>query len=315
MQKLAFLDSMTVGDIDLMPLEQFGPFKAYATTSREQTVEHLSEITIAITNKVVIDEDIIAKAPALQLICVAATGTNCVDLVAAAKAGIVVCNVAGYSTASVTQHTIGLLINLATGMHLYSGEQEVWSKSPIFTRLDYPVIDLAGKTLGIIGLGTIGLSVARAAQGLGMKVIALARDGARQEEGIARVAAPAFFEQCDALTLHCPLTAQTENIINQKTLSMMKPSAFLINTGRGQLIDEQDLAAALSNGVIAGAGLDVLTEEPPSSGHCLMTGDIPHLLITPHTAWASRESRQRLMDEVAENISAYLAGDPRNRVN
>lgn len=315
MQKLVFLDAMTVGDIDLKPFDRFGPFTAFETTAREQTVEHLSGMTVAITNKVVIDEEIIAKAPALKLICVAATGTNCVDLDAAAKAGITVCNVAGYSTASVTQHTMGLLINLATGMHLYAGELGAWSKSPIFTRLDHPMIDLAGKTLGIIGLGTIGRSVARAAQGLGMEVIALARDGAQQEGGIARVAAPAFYEQSDAVTLHCPLTAQTENIINMRTLSMMKPSAFLINTGRGQLVDEQDLAEALKHGVIAGAGLDVLSEEPPAPDHCLLAADIPHLLITPHTAWASRESRQRLMDEVVENISAYLAGNPRNRVN
>lgn len=315
MQKLAFLDSMTLGDIDLKPLEDFGPLKAYDTTSREQTVEHLAEATIAITNKVVIDQEVIARAPGLKLICVAATGTNCVDLEAAARAGIVVCNVAGYSTASVTQHTMGLLINLATGMHLYAGELDAWSKSPVFTRLDHPMVDLAGKTLGIIGLGTIGRSVARAAQGLGMEVIALARDGASQQQGIARVPAQEFYAQSDAVTLHCPLTPDTENVINQKTLSMMKPSAFLINTGRGQLVDEGALAEALKSGAIAGAGLDVLTEEPPPASHCLLAGDIPHLLITPHTAWASRESRQKLMDEVGENISAYLAGASRNRVN
>ncbi len=315
MHKLAFLDAMTVGDIDLKPLEGFGPFKAYDTTSREQTLEHLSEVTIAITNKVVIDAEIIAKTPALKLICVAATGTNCVDLDAAARAGIVVCNVAGYSTASVTQHTMGLLINLATGMHRYASELDAWSRSPVFTRLDHPMVDLAGRTLGIIGLGTIGRSVARAARGLGMEVIAIARDGASQQQGTARVPAQEFYAQSDVVTLHCPLTAETEKIINQKTLSMMKPSAFLINTGRGQLVDEEALAEALKSGVIAGAGLDVLSEEPPAPSHCLLASDIPHLLITPHTAWASRESRQKLMDEVVENISAYLAGTPRNRVS
>lgn len=314
MQKLTFLDVMTMGQVDLSSLAGFGELKTYDTTSKDETVAHLEDTSIAITNKAVIDAEVISKVPTLKLICVAATGTNCVDLQAASHAGITVCNVAGYSTASVTQHTLGLLINLATGMHRYTSEAGEWSHSPIFTRLDYPIIDLAGKTLGVVGLGTIGKSVASAAMSLGMDVIALARDGA-SEGNIKRVPSPAFYAEADAVSLHCPLTPATENIINSETLALMKPSAFLINTGRGQLINECDLAEALKKGVIAGAGLDVLTEEPPLPTHTLLDPDVPNLIITPHTAWASEESRQRLVQGIASNISAYLAGQPENKVN
>ena len=314
MQKVTFLDAMTMGKVDLSLLAGFGEFEPYDTTSPEETVTHLQDTTIAITNKVVIDAEVIRRIPSLKLICVAATGTNCVDLEAASQAGIPVCNVAGYSTASVTQHTLGLLINLVTGMHRYASEAEDWSHSPIFTRLDYPIIDLAGKTLGVVGLGTIGKSVASAATGLGMEVIALARDGA-SEGNIKRVPSPAFYAQADVVSLHCPLTPATENIINSETLALMKPSAFLINTGRGQLVNECDLAEALKTGVIAGAGLDVLTEEPPSPTHILLDPDVPNLIITPHTAWASEESRKKLVEGIVRNISAYLAGKPENQVN
>ena len=314
MQKVTFLDAMTMGKVDLSLLAGFGEFEPYDTTSSEETVTHLQDTTIAITNKVVIDAEVIRKIPSLKLICVAATGTNCVDLEAASQAGIPVCNVAGYSTASVTQHTLGLLINLVTGMHRYASEAEDWSHSPIFTRLDYPIIDLAGKTLGVVGLGTIGKSVASAATGLGMEVIALARDGA-SEGNIKRVPSPAFYAQADVVSLHCPLTPATENIINSETLALMKPSAFLINTGRGQLVNECDLAEALKTGVIAGAGLDVLTEEPPAPTHILLDPDVPNLIITPHTAWASEGSRKKLVEGIVRNISAYLAGKPENQVN
>lgn len=314
MHHISFLDASTVGDVDLSSLGLHGELKVYPTTSPDQVVERLQQATIVITNKVVIDAAILQQAPGLKLICVAATGTNCVDLAAAEAAGVVVCNVAGYSTASVTQHTFGLLINLATGMNRYAGESSQWAQSPIFTRLDYPMIDLAGKTLGIIGLGTIGRSVARAAQGFGMEVIALARDGAHQGE-IERLPRDVFFAQADAITLHCPLTPDTENIINAETLKMMKACAFLINTGRGQLVDEGDLAVALKNGTIAGAGLDVLTAEPPHADHVLLDPALPNLVITPHTAWASLESRRKLLKGVEGNITAFLAGEPENVVS
>ena len=314
MHRISFLDASTVGDIDLGHLAALGKLEAYPVTAPDELIERLQHASIAITNKVVIDEAALQQAPQLKLICIAATGTNCVDLGAAKAAGITVCNVAGYSTASVTQHTLGLLINLATGMNRYAGESSQWAQSPIFTRLDYPMIDLAGKTLGIVGLGTIGKSVARAAQGFGMNVVALSRDGAQQGE-IERLERDAFFAKSDAITLHCPLTPGTEKMMNRETLGLMKPSAFLINTGRGQLIDEDDLAVALKTGAIAGAGLDVLTAEPPPVDHVLLDPSLPNLIITPHTAWASLEARKRLLEGVAGNISAFLAGVPENVVN
>ena len=314
MHHISFLDASTVGDIDLSELAAFGQLETYPVTTPEETIARLQDADIAITNKVLLDAEVLKNVPKLKLICIAATGTNCVDLEVAKKAGITVCNVAGYSTASVTQHTLGLLINLATGMNRYAGEADKWAQSPIFTRLDYPMIDLEGKTLGIIGLGTIGKSVARAAQGLGMNIIALARDGAQAGE-IARLERESFFATADAITLHCPLTPGTEKIINRETLAMMKSSAFLLNTGRGQLVDEEDLAEALKTGVIAGAGLDVLTQEPPSADHVLLNAEIPNLVITPHTAWASIESRRKLLDGVVGNITRYLAGDAKNVVN
>ena len=314
MHRISFLDASTVGDIDLGHLAALGKLEAYPVTAPDELIERLQHASIAITNKVVIDEAALQQAPQLKLICIAATGTNCVDLDAAKAAGITVCNVAGYSTASVTQHTLGLLINLATGMNRYAGELSQWAQSPIFTRLDYPMIDLAGKTLGIVGLGTIGKSVARAAQGFGMNVVALSRDGAQQGE-IERLERDAFFAKSDAITLHCPLTPGTEKMMNRETLGLMKPSAFLINTGRGQLIDEDDLAVALKTGAIAGAGLDVLTAEPPPVDHVLLEPSLPNLIITPHTAWASLEARKRLLEGVAGNISVFLAGVPENVVN
>ncbi len=307
MQHITFLDASTLGGIDLNPLAEFGELDIHAVTSPGETAARLQDATIAITNKVVIDAAVIAAAKHLQLICIAATGTNCVDLEAAKIAGIPVCNVAGYSTAGVTQHTLGLLINLATGIHRYAAEVSEWPRSPIFTRLDHPIIDLAGKTLGIIGLGTIGRSVATAASGLGMHVIARAREGAAAS-AIPRVANDDFFARADAVTLHCPLTPETTNLIDRHTLGLMKPGAFLINTGRGDLINEQDLAQALKNQTIAGAALDVLTQEPPRADHVLLADDIPNLIITPHTAWASIESRQRLLDGIVANIRGFLQG-------
>jgi len=314
MHHISFLDASTVGDVDLGHLAALGKLEAYPVTTPDELIERLQHANIAITNKVVIDEAALQQSPHLKLICIAATGTNCVDLDAAKAAGVTVCNVAGYSTASVTQHALGLLINLATGMNRYAGELSQWAQSPIFTRLDYPMIDLAGKTLGIVGLGTIGKSVAKAAQGFGMNVVALSRDGAQQGE-IERLEHDAFFAKSDAITLHCPLTPGTEKMMNRETLGLMKPSAFLINTGRGQLIDEDDLAIALKTGAIAGAGLDVLTAEPPPVDHVLLDPAVPNLIITPHTAWASLEARKRLLEGVGSNISAFLAGMPENVVN
>ena len=310
MKKIVFLDALTLGGVSLAPIEELGELKTYEMTDEAQVVERLQGADVVITNKVKITSEVIEKCVGLKLICVAATGTNCVDLAAAENVGVPVKNVAGYSTASVCQHTIGMLINLANNMHRFAGEPEKWAESPMFTRLDFPMLDLAGKTLGIAGLGEIGRAVAVAASALGMDVIALAREISQAGEvvlldndvKVKRVSEREFYSTSDAITLHCPLTPETEGMIHAGTLAEMKPSAFLINTGRGDLIVEQDLADALRNRAIAGAGLDVLTAEPPAKDHVLLDKTVPNLMITPHTAWASIESREKLVLGVAKNI-------------
>jgi len=308
MQHIVFLDTATTDreDLDLSALESLGKLTYHALTSPEQTAERLAEATIAITNKVVIDESVLNQCPDLKLICVAATGVNCIDLDAAERKGVPVLNVSGYSTDSVAQHVFAMMLSLTISLHRYAPEAQKWAESPMFTRLDYPISDLAGKTLGIVGLGNIGQKVATIAQALGMNVIAYARENAESREGIKRLPKAEFFAQSDVITLHCPLTAETENFINKETLNLCKPGAVLINTGRGPLIDEHAVAEALRTGQLGGAGLDVLSSEPPPADHPLLATDIPNLLITPHTAWASKESRQRLIEGVTENIRGFL---------
>ncbi|BDS05138.1 glycerate dehydrogenase [Oceaniferula spumae] len=307
MQQIVFLDTATTDrdDLDLSSLESLGQLTYHPLTSPQQTAERLEKATIAITNKVVIGGDVLEKCPNLKLICVAATGVNCIDLDAAERHGVPVLNVSGYSTDSVAQHVFAMMLSLATSLHRYAPESEKWAESPMFTRLDYPIFALAGKTLGIVGLGNIGQKVAEIAQAIGMKVVAYARENAESSGGIERLEKEQFFAQSDVITLHCPLTPETENIINKETLQLCKPGAILINTGRGPLIDEHSVAEALRTGQLGGAGLDVLTAEPPSKDHPLLAKDIPNLLITPHTAWASKESRQRLIEGVAENIRNF----------
>ncbi|MEM7146074.1 MAG: D-2-hydroxyacid dehydrogenase [Verrucomicrobiota bacterium] len=317
--KIVFLDASTVGsgDVDLSRFEDFGTFDAYPTTSPEEKIEHLHDATIAITNKVVLDQSTLEHCPQLRLICVSATGVNNIDLDAARSMNIPVCNVAGYSTNSVAQHTISLLLNLATNHHRLAQEHHKWPHSPIFTRLDHPVTEIAGKTLGIAGAGAIGSAVGRAAEALGMNIQTLARPGSGNPTNTApwpRVAKDNFFQTSDAISLHCPLNDETRHLINLDTLALMNNEAFLINTGRGELIDEPALADALRSGHLGGAALDVLSIEPPPHDHPLLAPDIPNLILTPHTAWISREARERLISEVAANIRAFLDGTPRNLV-
>jgi len=318
---IVFLDSSTVdaGDISFDHLASLGGLILHRTTRPDEIAARLAEAEIVITNKVVLDRATLAAAPSLRLILVAATGYNNVDLAAASARGIPVCNVAGYSCATVAQHTIALLLNLATNVHRFAAEPVAWSRSPIFTRLDYPVAELAGKVLGIAGLGDIGSRVGTIAAALGMTLRVLARKAsanARHPEW-ERVDREAFFAGSDAITLHCPLTPETERMVNAESLALMKPTAFLVNTGRGPLVDEPALLDALRSGRLAGAGLDVLGTEPPAPDHPLLLAApaLPNLLITPHTAWASREARTRLLDGVAANIQAFLSGAPANVVN
>jgi glycerate dehydrogenase len=317
---LVFLDTSTLApaDLDLGELRHLGALTEYDATAPADTISRCRHADVAITNKVVLDEAVFSACPDLKLVLVAATGVNCIDLEAARRHGVTVCNVAGYSTNSVVQHTFALLLNLATNVHRYTAEAAQWPDSPIFTRLDHPAFELAGKTLGIAGLGTIGQAVARTAQSLGMSVQALARSEDHASiDGIPRVSRALFFATSDVVSLHCPLTPESEHMISSETLNLMKPGSLLINTGRGPLVDEAALATALRQGAIAGAGLDVLAQEPPAADNPLLADDLlasGRLLITPHTAWIAREARQRLVDGLVANLRAFDAGSPTNRV-
>ncbi len=313
-----FLDVATVdrGDLDLAALEGVLPqWRAYAATAPAATAERIGAAAVVISNKVVLDAPALHAAPDLRLVCVAATGTNNVDLDAARARGIAVCNVRAYATSAVVQHVFALILALATRLPQYQQAIRAgrWAHSEHFCLFDFPIREIAGKTLGIVGYGELGRAVARVAEAFGMHVLIAQRPGdARPVAG--RLPLTELLPQVDVLSLHCPLTAHTRGLIGEKELAAMKPDAVLINTARGGIVDETALAAALRAGRLGGAGIDVLSEEPPRRGNPLLAPDIPNLIVTSHIAWASREARQRLVDEIVENIRAFLAGSPRNRV-
>ncbi len=313
---IVFLDASTLdrGDIDFAVLESEGPLTLHPTSTPEEAADRCTGARIVITNKVPVGTDLLRAAPDLKLVVSAATGVNQIDLDACREAGVAVANVAGYSTASVAQHVFALILELASRVGTINHTVRTdWPASPIFTRLDHPLFELAGRTLGIVGLGSIGRAVARIGDALGMKVVALAREGASDSD-IPRLGAGDFFSCSDVVSLHCPLTPGTERLIDSSTLAAMKPGALLINTGRGPLIDEAALAEALRSGRLGGAGLDVLSVEPPPADHPLLAADIPNLVITPHTAWSTREARVRLLDGIVEDIRAFKAGRELNRI-
>jgi len=309
-----FLDSasLDLGDIDFSDLNSsLAEIRHYSTTTSEQIVERIADAELVISNKVVLNAAALAAAPRLRLVCVAATGTNNVDLKTATGLGITVCNCQGYSTPSVVQHTFALM--LALTLRLCDYHQAVaenrWQTAKQFCLLDFPIRELAGKTLGIVGYGELGRSVARIAEAFGMRVLIAQRpDTLEPEEG--RIPLPALLPQVDILTLHCPLTPETRGLIGAWELALMRRDAVLINTARGGIVDEIALAEALRHNALGGAGVDVLTEEPPVHGNPLLAGDVPNLIVTPHCAWGSRESRQRLVGQLVENIRGFLAGRP-----
>ncbi|UTA48689.1 2-hydroxyacid dehydrogenase [Simiduia sp. 21SJ11W-1] len=309
-------DSLGPEDLNLAPLLATLPhWQCHGASAPHQVHERLLNAEIVITNKVELNAELLARLPKLQLVCVAATGTNNIDLDAAKRQGITVCNVVNYGPRSVAQHALMLMLTLATKMPAYSqaAVNGQWSRSPFFCLLDYPIMELAGKTLGIVGYGVLGQQLAQLGRALGMEVIISARPGSKEvPEG--RVAFHTLLASADVISLHCPLTEATAKLINAATLAQMKPGALLINCARGGLVDEPALAAALRAGTLGGAGLDVLSQEPPPADHPLLAGDIPNLIITPHTAWASREARQNLVDILTNNIQCYLSGAPVNRV-
>ena len=316
--KITFLDSSTMdpGDLDLSPLNEFGDCSFHQITNEEETLANMRDAEIVITNKVNITSSIIDQSTSLKLIVVCATGVNNIDLHAAKNAGIIVSNVANYSTPIVAQHTLALLLNLCANTHKYLGEKELWPESPIFTRLDHPVTELNGKIMGIAGAGNIGSLVGEISQQMGMEIHVLSRGQSNVQihPEWPRTNKEDFFSKSDVISLHCPLTKENEHMINSDTLELMKPTSLFINTSRGGLVNENDLANALRSGKIAGAALDVLSSEPPEIDHPLMSGTIPNLLITPHIAWISLEARMRLLEGVISNIKSFISGNPSNRV-
>ncbi len=316
--KIAILDAKTLGDdIDLSVFEQFGDVFIYPTTKPEETIDRVKDVDIVITNKVIIDRNVIDSAKKLRLICVAATGTNNVDIQYAREKGIAVTNVAGYSTESVVQTTFGMLFYLLQHLRYYDDyvKSSNYSKSDIFTHLGRPFWEIHGKRWGIIGLGTIGRRVGEVAESFGCEVVYTSTSGVKRKEKFKEVSLEELLKTSDIVSIHAPLNEKTKNLITIDRLKLMKPSAILLNLGRGGIVNEKDLAVALDSGIIAGAGLDVLEREPIEPENPLLKiKNKEKLFITPHIAWTSIEARKRLIKEIVENIKSFLAGKRRNRV-
>jgi glycerate dehydrogenase len=312
-----FLDLGSVDNSDLNrePLSRLLPdWQWHDATTPEECPARVAEADVVISNKVVLDRETMKQAPGLRLIVAAATGANNIDLDAARALGIMVCNCRDYATEAVTQHTLALILNLLTGQLFYADRVRAgdWSNAPHFTLFDRPVRQAHGLNLGIIGFGVLGRSVAERARCLGMNVLVAERKG-RPPRG-DRHAFRDVVAHADVISIHCPLTEETEGLFHREVMERMKPGALLINTSRGGIINEADLADCLREGVLAGAGIDVLSVEPPPPDHPLLASDIPNLILTPHNAWASRTARQALIDQLARVIHAFERDQPINRV-
>jgi len=316
--QIVVLDSHTLnpGDLSWEDLEALGPCAIYPRTPPELVVARAADAEIVLTNKVELSRETLLQLPRLRYIGVTATGYNIVDAAAARERGIAVANVPAYSTTSVTQMVFAHLLNLTLRIeyHAQTVAAGRWAASPDFAYWDFPLLDVAGQTMGIVGFGRIGQAVARVARALEMQVLVCDRSPQNKPgAGVAFVALEPLLRQSDVVTLHCPLTPQTQKLINRQTLAWMKPTAFLINTGRGGLVDEAALADALNAGRLAGAGLDVLSAEPPPADNPLLTAR--NCRITPHYAWATTAARRRLLAISVANVRAFLAGTPQNVVN
>lgn len=316
--KLINLDASALnpGDLSWDVLNQFGELTLYQKTESEaEAIARIGDHEIVLTNKVPITESLLNACPNIKLICIQATGYNIVDTAACARRGIPVCNVPDYGTAAVAQFTLALMLELChqIGHHDSVVHDGKWCRSKTFCFWDTPQMELGGKTLGIIGFGRIGQAVARLAQAFGMRVITHSRTRKETDANVEYVDMDTLLAQSDFMSLHCPLFAENTNMVNAEFLGKMKDGAFLINTARGGLLDEQAVADALASGKLAGAAVDVVAEEPMKEYNPLLTA--PNCIITPHIAWAPKESRQRLLDCCVENIRAFLAGKPQNVVN
>lgn len=316
--KIVVLDGRTLNDDPgaWSGLEAFGEVVYHHVSAPEDVLARAEGADVLIVNKCAIREPVIAQLPALKFIAVTATGFDCVDVAAAKARGVVVSNVRGYSTDSVTQLTFALLLELTlhVGLHsdaVFAGE---WASQPDFSIRKSPLVELAGKTMGIIGLGEIGRKVAGAAEAFGMSVIAHRPSGRTPDpsDPIPAVGLDELFERADVISLHCPLTPTTQGLVNADRLKKAKPTTYLINTGRGPLIVEQDVADALNAGTIAGAAVDVVSKEPITADNPLLKAK--NCIITPHIAWATGEARERLMEATIANVAAFAAGKPINVV-
>ncbi|GGC45024.1 glycerate dehydrogenase [Parapedobacter defluvii] len=316
---LVVLDGYTLnpGDLSWSDLQQHGNLTVYDRTAVPDIVERAKDAEALFTNKVPLDKTTLEKLPKLRYIGVLATGYNIIDVDVAKQRGVVVTNVPGYGTNSVVQLTFALLLELCQRVQRHSDSvtKGKWSQSPDFCFWEYPLVELSGKTLGIIGFGDIGQQVADVASAFGMKILGYSRTKTDQSHrrNFSWASLDELLEQSDVVSIHCPLTPQTKGLIHAGTLAKMKASAFLLNTSRGPIIVEEDLADALKRGQLAGAGLDVLSTEPPPSDHPLF--GIESCLITPHIAWATREARSRMMKMVVSNLAAFLEGKSINVVN
>lgn len=317
--KICILDgySLNPGDLDWSPVERLGDVTLFDRTPADKIVERAADADIVLTNKVPFSADTLRQLPRLRFICVLATGYNIIDTEAAARQGVVVANIPAYSTMSVAQMAFAHILNITN--HVASYAREVadgkWTNCPDFCFWDSALTELAGKTMGIVGLGNTGMATARIAVAMGMKVVALTSKSADTlPEGITPAPLDDVLASADVVSLHCPLTPSTRHLINAASIAKMKPSAILINTGRGPLVDEQTVADALNGGRLAAFGADVLSQEPPRGDNPLLSAR--NCFLTPHIAWATLEARTRLMSTATENVRQFIAGEPvANRVN
>ena len=315
--KIVVIDGATLnpGDLSWSDLAELGDYEVYPHSTPEETVARCYSVQAVLTNKIPFDRETLAALPELKYIGLTATGYNIIDIEAANERGILVTNVPTYGTDSVAQMAFALLLELTqhVGYHSQTVHEGRWAKSDNFCYWDFPLIELSGMTMGIVGCGRIGQATARLAEAFGMKVIGYDIAPFTSEwVTIETVGLDELFFRSDVVSLHCPLTPETAGLVNASRLALMKPSALLINTSRGPLVHEQDLADALNQGRIAGAGLDVLSTEPPNPDNPLLTAK--NCVITPHIAWATRSARQRLLQASLENLQAYVNGSPQNVV-
>lgn len=306
--------ALNPGDLSWKPIEDYGELTVHERTPPGLIYERCKHADIILSNKTELNRDIIVRLSNLKLISVLATGYNVIDINAAQKNGIVVCNVPAYGTASVAQHTFALILELTNhiSIHSESVTNGEWQQSPDWCYARKPLMELAGKTLGIVGMGNIGRQTALIAIAFGMKVIYSSRHNKQTDPGEYKDLETVFRES-DFISLHCPLTPENKEFVNAGLLQLMQPSAYIINTARGQLVNEHDLADALNNNKIAGAALDVLSKEPPQDDNPLLKAK--NCVISPHNAWMTKEARQRIIDVTAKNIKSFLEGHPQNVVN